>query len=42
MVSLTSETYVIAFSSQPRLQPLLNEACLLGQAQGPPHRPPKA
>lgn len=42
IVSLTSETSLVVFSSHADLLPLLNEAGLWGQAQGPPHRPPKA
>lgn len=42
IVSLTCETSLVVFSSQACLLPLLNEADLSGQAQGPPRRPPKA
>jgi hypothetical protein len=41
-VSLTSEMSLIVFSSSAQLLPLLNEADLPGQGQGPPRRPPKA
>lgn len=42
IVSLTSTTSLIVFSSSAHLLPLLNEADLPGQGQGPPRRPPKA
>lgn len=42
IVSLYIEASVIAFSSKASVVPLLNEAHLSGQAQGPPRRPPKA
>jgi hypothetical protein len=42
IVSLSSETSLIVFSGEAGLLPLLNEADLSGQAQGPPRRPPKA
>jgi len=41
-VSLPSEASLISFASAARLLTLRNETDLLGQAQGPPRRPPKA
>lgn len=41
-VSLTSEISLIVFSSTAYFLPLLNEQNFSGQAQGPPHRPPKS
>jgi hypothetical protein len=41
IVSLPSESYLIAFSNLARVLVPLNQADLAGQAQGPPRRPPK-
>ena len=41
IVSLPSDSYLIAFSNLARVLVPLNEADLAGQAQGPPRRPPK-
>ena len=42
IINLTSGTSLIVFSLSARLMPMVNEANLSGQGQGPPHRPPKA
>ena len=42
IISLISGTSLIVFSHSARLMPMVNEANLSGQGQGPPHRPPKA
>jgi hypothetical protein len=41
IVSLPSDSYLIAFSNLARVLVPLNQADLAGQPQGPPRRPPK-